>query len=95
MGGAATRMAKYLDRSESLEVDIKELECFLLAPEEAGVDIGHVALHAPRNRRTRLRNDVLLQRVAPGGGNEEAWRESKGKGFVAMTAARDRDEQFF
>ena len=39
--------------------------------------------HLPRSRRTRLGNDaLLLQRLRPGGGNKEAWRESKGKGSM-------------
>ena len=39
-------MVKYLDRSESLEVDMKDLEYFLLVPDEPNIDIKHIALHA-------------------------------------------------
>ena len=43
-----------------------------------------------------MENDVLLlRRVAPGSGNKEAWIESKGKGSMAMKAARNREEQFY
>ena len=47
----ATRMVKYLDRSENLAVDIKVLEYFLLAPDEPNVEIKHIALHARGDRQ--------------------------------------------
>ena len=39
------RMLDYLDRCESLEVDMKELEYFLLAPNEPNVDIKYIGGH--------------------------------------------------
>ena len=39
-------MVKYLDRIESLEVEIQEWAYFLLAPDQANVDVTHIALHA-------------------------------------------------
>ena len=47
-------MVKYLDRSESLEVDIDELEHVLLAPDEPNVDIKHVAVHARGDRHQKI-----------------------------------------
>ena len=39
--------------------------------------------HSPKNRRTRLGDDVpLLQRVAPSGGNEEAFKEDLKPGLA-------------
>ena len=49
-----TRMEDYLDRCERLEVDIKGLEYFLLAPNELSVDIRHTALHARGNPHQKL-----------------------------------------
>ena len=49
-----TRMVECLDRCESLEVDIKELEYFLLASNEQRVDIRHSALHARGDRHQQL-----------------------------------------
>ena len=43
-------MIDYLDRCESSEVDIEELEYLLLALNEPNVDIRHMALHARGNR---------------------------------------------
>ena len=45
---------KYLKRSESLEVDIKDLEHFLLAPDEPNVDIKHIALRARVGRHQNI-----------------------------------------
>ena len=39
-------MLDYLDRRESLEVDIEELVSFMLAPKEPNVEVRHMALHA-------------------------------------------------
>ena len=47
-------MVKYLDRSESLEEDRKELEYVLLAPDEPNVDIKHIALHARGGRHQTI-----------------------------------------
>ena len=41
-----TRMEHYLDRSQSLEVDIEELEYYLLGPEQLDVDVRLIALNA-------------------------------------------------
>ena len=38
------RMKQYLDRIESLKVEIEELEYGLLGPEEAEVDMRHIAM---------------------------------------------------
>ena len=48
------RMEDYVDRCESSEVDIKELEYLQLAPDEQDVDIRHIALHARGDRHQRL-----------------------------------------
>ena len=40
------KMEHYLDRCESLEVNIEELEYYLLDPDELDVDIRHIALNA-------------------------------------------------
>ena len=47
------RMQDNLDRCERLEVDIKGLEYFLLAPNELSVDIRHIALHARGDRHQK------------------------------------------
>ena len=46
-------MLDYLNSCESLEVDINELEYFVLAPGEPDVDEKHIALHAKGERRER------------------------------------------
>ena len=64
----ATRMVKYLDRSESLKVNIKELECFLLVSDEPNVDIKHIALHARGNQQQ------LFHTFARQEGTKSGWR---------------------
>ena len=49
-----TRMEHCLDRSESLEVDIEDLEYFLLGPEELDVDMRHIVLNARGGKHPRL-----------------------------------------
>ena len=44
----------YLHRSESLEVDIEELQDYLLGPEELDVDVRHIALNARGEKHQRL-----------------------------------------
>ena len=46
---------------------------------------------------TRVGNDVfLLQRSAPGGGKQEAWRKSKkATALWAMKAAKDTEDEVF
>ena len=61
----ATRMVKHLDRSVNLEVDIKELEYFLLAPDEPNVDVKHVALQARGDG-----HQTLFRTFARPGGHE-------------------------
>ena len=47
-------MKHYLDRCESLEVDIEELEYYLLGPDEPRVDIRFFALNARGEPQQRL-----------------------------------------
>ena len=50
-------MEHYLKRSESLDVEIEELECYLLGPNELDVDITYLALHEENSSKgflTRL-----------------------------------------
>ena len=44
----------YQHRSESLEVDIEELQDYLLGPEELDVDVRHIALNARGEKHRRL-----------------------------------------
>ena len=59
-----------------MEVDIEEMEFFLLAPDEPVVDIKHIALHARGNRQQKL-----FRTFAEQGGHEimiastERWDE--------------------
>ena len=57
------RMDHYLDRSESLEVGIEELEYYLLGPEELDVDIRHIALNARGEKHLK----ALSHTHTPGG----------------------------
>ena len=50
----ARRMLSYLDNSEALKVDTKELEDHVLAPCEPRVDIDHIARQARGEQRQRL-----------------------------------------
>ena len=47
-------MGHYLDTSQCLEVDIEELECYLLGPDESDVDIRCIALYARGEQQKRL-----------------------------------------
>ena len=40
------RMEQHLDRSESLKVEIEELEYCLVGPEESDIDIRHITMNA-------------------------------------------------
>ena len=46
----ARRMLRYLDNSEALKVDTKELEDQVLAPSDLRVDIDHTARQAEENK---------------------------------------------
>ena len=48
------RMVQYLDRSESMNLEMEELEYCLLGPEESEVDIRHIAMNASGKKRRRL-----------------------------------------
>ena len=48
------RMVQYLDKSESLQVGIEELEDCLLGPDELEFDIRHIALNARGEKHRRL-----------------------------------------
>ena len=48
------RMEHYLDRSESLKVEVEELEYCLLGPEESEVGIRHIAMNARSRKLRRL-----------------------------------------
>ena len=48
------RMEHYLDRSESLKVEVEELEYCLLGPEESEVGIRHIAMNARSKKLRRL-----------------------------------------
>ena len=50
----ASRMQSYLDNSETLRVDTKELEDHIFAPSEPRVDIDHIARQARGEQRQRL-----------------------------------------
>ena len=54
------RTEHYLDRSERLEVDIEELDNYLLGPEELDVDIRHIAL--TRRKASKAFPHVLVSR---------------------------------
>ena len=62
-----TRMENYLDRCESLEVEVKEREFYVLVPDEQNVDIRHIALHARGDRHQRLFHTFSQQ------GRSELW----------------------
>ena len=44
----------HLHRSESLDVDIEELQDYLLGPEKLDVDVRHIALNARGEKLRRL-----------------------------------------
>ena len=46
------RMGQHVDRSESLKVEVEELEP-LLGPEDSEVDIRHIAMNARSKKRRR------------------------------------------
>ena len=50
----ARKMLSYLDNSEALKVDTKELEDHVLAPSEPRVDIDHMARQARGEQHERL-----------------------------------------
>ena len=66
-------MKRYLDRSESLEVDIEELEKNLLGPNEQDVDIRYLALQA-RGSSSGAGQDSTSQNTFSR--EEENWRET-------------------
>ena len=47
-------MGHYLDTSQCLAVDIEELECNLLGPDESDVDIRCIALYARGEQQKKL-----------------------------------------
>ena len=48
------RISGYLDRCESSDVDINELEYFVPAPDEPDVDVKYIALHTEGERQQTL-----------------------------------------
>ena len=62
-------MELYLDRSESLEVDVVKLEGSPLGPDEQDVDIRHIALNARGEQQQWLFHfvrEILVATVALG-----------------------------
>ena len=63
--------------SEGLKVDIWELECHLLGPEESDVDGRHVALNARGEKHQRLSRDWGISWQSAwhdGTSMQECWR---------------------
>ena len=74
------RMENYLNRCESLEVETKELEYSLLAPEEQDVGLRRIALHASGDRHQRLFHTFSQQ------GRSEFWVASVARWDEARVA---------
>ena len=79
-------MAQYLDRSDSLEVEIEELGYCLVGPEESEVDIRRIAMNARAKKRRRLFH------IFSGQGQSEFWVVSAAR-WRECSGMRARQEE--